>query len=149
MNTVTVTMGFEIGLCNGSMHIDIADQSSNILSLNNLTETTHSITFNTEWPNRLTLTLSNKDMRRDTQIDKEGNIVADKYVKLIYMSVNGFKLSQSALYKICQYVISGQEATNEVYWGFQGKVIIDFDKPTPTRWNFHLNNVLFFRNNNQ
>ena len=149
MNTVTVIMGFEIGHCNGSMHINIADKSSHILTMSNLTENTHSVTFDVSWPNRLTLTLSNKDMRRDTQIDKQGNIIADKYVKLVYMSVNGFKLSESALYKICQYTVPGQEITNEVYWGFQGNVIIDFDQPTPTRWNLCLNNVLFFRNDNQ
>jgi len=139
-----VKLEFELGVCNGTMHIDIYEQERLLASNKNI-DTSWKTNFIVTWPSKLTIKLSNKDMQRDTQIDSNGNIVANKYVKLIYMDVNGFALSEPSMYNICQYSPNGAEQINEIFWGFPGEVNIHFNQPNPMRWNLELNNVLFFR----
>ena len=140
-----IELEFELGVCNGTMHIEIYCNDQLLSSCYGSDTAVWKTNFAVEWPTTITIRLSNKDMRRDTQIDQQGNIVADKYVKLLHMSVNGFALTEQARYRICNYQADGQEKVNDIYWGFPGQVQVEFDQSNPLRWHLALNNVLFFR----
>jgi hypothetical protein len=140
-----IELEFELGMCNGTMHIEIYCNDQLLSSCYGSDTATWKTNFTVTWPATVTIKLSNKDMRRDTQIDQQGNIVADKYVKLSHMSVNGFALTEQARYKICNYQVAGHEPVNDIFWGFPGQVHIDFNQTNPLRWQLALNNVLFFR----
>lgn len=139
-----VELQFEIGRCNGSMSMCIADQDHMILYHWDLPET-YTVKFKTNWPNQIKIVLDQKDMRQDTKIDELGNIVANKYVKLTAMSVGGLNVDTAVLYNICCYQTADQTA-NEIFWDQPGTVLITLDHATPMRWNLANNNLLNFRN---
>lgn len=132
---VKIEFEFEFGHCNGSMNLDIYLGSTRLLELSNVVETIRVEHIFVPWPSTITINLSNKDMARDTEQDINGKIVADKYVKLLRMLVNGVELNPQALYSVC----------GEIYWGQPGTVAIEFSEANPMRWNLALNNVLYFR----
>jgi hypothetical protein len=141
----TVKLQLEVGRCNGSMTVDIVDQDHMILYHWDLPEH-YEVTFNTAWPNSIKIQLSNKQMGRDTEIDAQGNIVANKYVKLRKLTVAGLDVNPGVLYSICQYTPQGESTRGEIFWDRPGTVLITFDHATPMRWNLANNNLIEFRN---
>lgn len=141
----TVKLQLEVGRCNGSMTVDIADQDHMILYHWDLPEQ-YEITCNVAWPNSIKIQLSNKDMRRDTKIDSQNNIVANKYVKLRRLTVAGLDVNPAVLYNICQYTPNNEQTRGEIFWDRPGSVLITLDHATPMRWNLANNNLIEFRN---
>jgi hypothetical protein len=135
MNLVNVSFDFEFGHCNGAMNVDIYQGNNTLLSLHNVLETHRTEHILVNWPSTIIIRLSGKNMEHDTIVDNDNNIVADKHVKLLGLTVNGFKLIPQALYSVC----------GEVYWGHPGERTMEFTESNPMRWNLALNNVLYFR----
>jgi hypothetical protein len=140
-----IEMQLEVGRCNGSMSVEIADQDHMILYHWDLPDT-YTVRFRTQWPNQVRIVLDNKNMSRDTAMDAQGNIVANKYVKLKSMSVGGLNISNSVLYRVCKYSPHNSKTVNEIFWDQPGTVLITLDQATPMRWNLANNNLLNFRN---
>jgi hypothetical protein len=134
MTTVKVSFDFEFGHCNGAMNVDICQGNNTLLSLHNVLETHRTEHILVNWPSTIIIKLSGKNMETDTIVDNN-SIVADKYVKLNSLTVNGFALIPQAMYAVC----------GEVHWGYPGDIVIAFTEDNPMRWNLRLNNVLFFR----
>lgn len=129
----------EFGRCNGSMSLNISDndhQLGFLENVNGIKEFNYEISL----PNKINLHLSNKNTKTDTKIDLQGGIIADKYVKLISMSLGGIPINSMNLFKICRYTVNGQIDFN-TYWGFNGLVEIEFNEINFLKWHLKSNNL--------
>ena len=139
MNTnIKINFVFEFGVNNGSMSLLMRDNEhvlSDISDANGLVEVNTLINF----PNQITIALSGKNPNTDTTV-VDGEIVADKYVKLVGMTVGGIKVTEATLFKILNYK-HGDENVFDTFWGFNGEIVIDFDHNDFIRWHLSHQNV--------
>jgi hypothetical protein len=79
-------------------------------------------------PTRLFLIFSGKNNLTDTQIDENGNIIKDLYVKITNLALDKIEISQNALnQKLVLETATGSIPTN--YVGFNGRITLNLDKP--------------------
>ena len=95
----------------------------------------HLIRVNTEmeFPNKLVIQHYGKDMKRDTQVDKTGQIVNDKGFYIQSVKIDTVSL-QNELYYFDFVKDNGEVLKNNNYIGFNGKFIIDIDKDNLYTW---------------
>lgn len=127
-----VTFKFSIGLYNGSMGMTIRCNDKLLLSKNSFDTDTFEFTDNIELPADITIDLYGKGVN-DTSIDSDGNIVADKYIKLEELSVDRVPLHILSLIHIAE--IDHDVNTNVTnYWGFNGRAKIKIEHPDSFLW---------------
>ena len=80
-------------------------------------------------PTKITLVVHGKDMKYDTEIDNEGNMVRDLYVRITEVYLDGFDLGVDFLYKKINFITNDGVLTTP-YLGFNGRVEFDLDQPT-------------------
>lgn len=131
MNT-NIKFNLEAGLINNqSMKIEIVSGKDS-LCLENLPQghSVHSISVT--FPDRLIITVSGKG-KRDTVVDKYGNILKDKFIRLAGLSIDNMKADNNWLKKfLILKTIDGNEIHSN-YFGFNGTVELDLS-PTPFQW---------------
>lgn len=138
MKTANISLSLEFGESNGTMDLSIADESTIIKQV---TDGQGHVTldFPVDFPNTLTLHLSGKGSR-DTMVNREGEIISDKYVKLIGLKVGGVPVDHNKLFNICNYEHDGG-IYQDVFWGFNGKVDIKFNEPNFIKWHLAIGNT--------
>jgi hypothetical protein len=87
----------------------------------------------------LTIQLDGKNNNSDTEVDSQGNIVADKYVRLQNLIVGRVPVSHANLYNLCRYTTITGTQVNDTYWGWNGEVCVNFDQTNPVLWHAHNN----------
>ena len=140
MNTVNVSIEFEMGYCNGYMHCRILNNDKEIFDIKNHNHDVLALDFATGWPTTLQFELTNKDQNKDTIVDENGNILYNKYMRLKKFAVNKLPLIEANLYKIALFA-----GHNETFWDRNETATIELDKGNPTRWLLSLNNVIYLR----
>ena len=140
MNTVNLSVEFEMGYCNGYMHCRVLNNDKEIFNIRDNKDETLKLNFSTHWPTTLQFELSNKDLDKDTIVDENGNILYNKYMMLKKFLVNNLPLIEPNLYKIA--VFAGK---NEIYWDRNETATIELTEDNPTRWLLSLNNVIYLR----
>jgi hypothetical protein len=93
------------------------------------------IRFATEmvFPNKLVLEHYGKNMRRDTQVDQQGNIVNDKGFTIESVKIDDVLLVNE-LYHFDFVKDDGEVIKKNNYIGFNGKFVIDIDKEDLYQW---------------
>jgi hypothetical protein len=126
-----IELDFSAGLINGvsmSLQID-TDQQTVILDQLNPTQTVRCCI---SVPGKLSIQTSGKgDL--DTQVDDEGNIIADKYIQLTDMRLDGLSVDENYLPRFIMLKPLDKEPVFSNYWGFNGTVEIQLS-PTPFQW---------------
>ena len=137
---VNLTLICSVTRCNGSMKIEIFDQTQPIYTGENLLDGPLRINCLIDWPTTVNITTSNKTPS-DTKIDNNGNILRDKSIEVTGILINNFPVHQDLIDKlfICQHVGSS-DITNENWWGFNGNIKIIFDHANPMRYMLSLRN---------
>jgi hypothetical protein len=85
------------------------------------------------FPEQLTMLLSGKGPN-DTVVDDQGNILADKYVKLTGLQVDGLDCPQEYLEMFIVLDTDDGQKVASNYFGFNGLVTLDFLEENSFFW---------------
>jgi hypothetical protein len=137
---INLTLICTVIRCNGSLNIQIFDQTDLIYTGQDLEEGLLRIDCAIDWPTTVNIITSNKGPN-DTEVDTNGNIIRDKSIEVTGVLINNFPIHQDLIDKlfICQRAGSAG-ITNENWWGFNGTIKIVFDQLTPMRYMLALKN---------
>jgi hypothetical protein len=91
-----------------------------------------------KFPSTIELKVTGKDPH-DTQIDVNGNIIADKYIKLLDIVVDGLPCAKYYVNKIMLTTDQGKQVISN-YWGFNGSVKLDFTQANSFLWSVSTQN---------
>lgn len=123
----TVKLIFDIGVTNGSsMSLVVGDQT-----FNNLSAGRFETEILVEFPSNLKIVVDGKETNDTIVVD--GEIVADKYIKLDEMYIDGIKISDNLLYNLELHTTRNSIVTSN-YWGFNGFVNLEFDCDSAFNW---------------
>ena len=123
-NTCEVAIEFEFGDVAGQyMTLEVSNNHSTTIVIPENPRYSTSISL----PTKLTLTTGNKNPRYHTIIE-DGKIVEDVYVKIISVTLDGQHLNENFLHK--KITINADDGNSHVtsYFGFNGKVDLDFSE---------------------
>jgi hypothetical protein len=87
-NQSEIELEFAIGHCNGTMAMEIFVNDSLATSYTSFDCDHAKFKHTVEWPCTIKIIGSGKDLSRDTQIHKDGNIIADKFIELKKVTVD-------------------------------------------------------------
>jgi hypothetical protein len=134
-----VEFNFEFGIYNGSMSVAIKQGKHKLFeSIGNVQKNLTAV-IDLALPGELTIQLDGKNNNTDTSVDSQGNIVADKYVRLQFLRVGRVPVSHANLYNLCRYTTTAGTQINDTYWGWNGEVCINFDHVNPVLWHAYNN----------
>ena len=137
---IDLKFSLEIGKCNGSMSVGIYNNEQQLSFLENIIEHNLIFDYNITLPNKIKFVLADKNPKFDTKIDSSGNIIEDKYIQLIDMSLGGIPIKPVTLFKICRYTVK-DKINFDTYWGFDGSAEIDFNEDNFIKWHLKLDNL--------
>lgn len=130
----------QAGESNGVMALAINDIRKKSYPVEALVEGTNVISFEVVVPNKLIFSVSGKNNRRDTVVDKEtGEIIQDKFIKVIGLEVDGKPLNEHRVAQMFMLKTVDGDKINSAFWGFNG--MIELDLPYEDALDFHLNNL--------
>jgi len=79
-------------------------------------------------PTEIIITFSNKDPNHDTIVDQNGSITQDLCVKIKSVELDGFKLNEKFLHQKLTIMTENGDLITTSYIGFNGQMVITFDK---------------------
>ena len=122
----TLTLLGSITRCNGSIKIEMFDQTTPVYTGEDLPDGPIRIDSQINWPTTVDIVTSNKHPN-DMEVDANGHILKDKSIEITGILINNFPIHQDLIDKlfICQREGS-TDITNENWWGFNGKIKIIF-----------------------
>lgn len=132
-----VKFKFSIGLYNGSMGMTIRYNDRVLLSKHSFDTDTFTFTENLDLPGVVTIDLHSKGPL-DTLVDSDGNIVADKYIKLEELSIDRVPLHILSLINLAEMHHDNQTTVTN-YWGFNGQAKIKLEHSDSFLW--HLEEI--------
>jgi len=122
------------------MKIEIFDQLLPVYTGENLPDGPMRIDCEIDWPTTVNIITSGKHPD-DMELDTAGNIVRDKSIEVTGILINNFSIHQDLIDKlfVCQQEGS-VNTTYENWWGFNGRIKIEFDQTNPMRYMLALKN---------
>ena len=137
---VTLTLLCSVTQCNGSIKIEMFDQTTPIYTGENLPNGPVRIDCRINWPTTVNIITSGK-RPNDMEVDADGNIIRDKSIEVTGILINNFPIHQDLIDKLFTCQREGStETTHENWWGFNGKIKIEFDQTNPMRYMLALKN---------
>jgi hypothetical protein len=137
---VNLTLLCSVTRCNGSLKIEMFDQLSPVYTGENLPDGTTRIDCQINWPTTVNIITSGKHPD-DMELDADGNIIRDKSIEVIGVLINNFPIHQDLVDKLFVCQRDGSvNTTHENWWGFNGKIKIEFDQTNPMRYMLALKN---------
>lgn len=131
-------MNLKFGNCNGTMDVNIYSDDQLIISIVDPLEENIIVDTLLSLPCKLIISLSGKNAN-DTKLNN-GLIVADKYVQLTALSLGNIPVNPKNLFDICNI----NDSKKDTYWGFNGKVTINFDEENFIAWHLKNGNIFDF-----
>lgn len=135
---VDLELYFDIGHCNGSMSLQIVYNNNTLHHVEYIESSKYHYKTTIQLPGTLKLVLSNKNMSTDTKVDSQGQILADKFIKISRLFLGRVEVSESTLFNICNYCSELGSELN-TYWGRPGYVEMHFNTQKVVEWHL-LNN---------
>jgi hypothetical protein len=130
----------QAGESNGVMSLTIDDVRKNNYPVETLVEGTNIISFDVSVPNKLIFTISGKDNKKDTVLDKgTGEIIKDKFVKVGGLDIDGKPLNKHRVAQMFVLKTVDGDEIKSAFWGFNGTV--ELDLPYEDALDFHLSNL--------
>jgi hypothetical protein len=136
--SAAITFDFTIGHYNGSMGMRILANEQEIDYNESFEKDSYSFSTSVSWPSIITIEVFGKNQNCDTQVDDQGNILADKFIRLDKLVVDRMDVP---LNKNKIMLDTGTEKTPVVYWGFNGRIIIELDGPDSFLWHLKQRSV--------
>ena len=138
MNVELILQGTSMN-SNGSMSIEISDHTGLRYSNKHFEPGSIEIVCEIAWPTCVIITLGNKHPR-DTVVNQDGTRV-NKAIEINSMLINRFPVLHELMESQFNCTHAGSsDITHENFWGFNGQVLINFDKPSPMHYMLELNN---------
>lgn len=124
-NQFSMTFNFEFVCVNDQyMNLTILNQNQQFV----VTHDRPSITFNLILPTSVTLQFSGKNYNTDTVVDLDGNIVQDKFIKIVSVDVDRFRLPETFLYRKLTINTDDGRSYTTPYIGFNGRMHLVLDQ---------------------
>jgi hypothetical protein len=124
---------------NGSMGIQISDHTGVRYSNKYFKSGDIEIVCEISWPTCVIINLYNKHPN-DMILNQDGT-VTNKAIEINTMLINRFPITHELLESQFNCTHTGSSnITHENFWGFNGQVRINFDKPSPMHYMLALNN---------
>lgn len=125
----TIEIEFEFGQIDGKvMTVNLSTQNQSIWVMPEFKSDrllNHTVVA-VDLPGSLMLQFSGKDPDFDTQVDSNGKVIRDIYVKICSIKLDGFRVNDIFLHqRIKLHTEQGQDIVTS-YIGFNGKVNLDF-----------------------
>lgn len=73
----------------------------------------------------------------DTQVDTDGKIVKDKYIKILNIEVDGLACRPHYVHQNITLHTADDQKIVTSYWGFNGTVTLDFSESNSFFWALH------------
>lgn len=126
-------------ISNGSMSLQISDHTGVRYFNNNFNEGNVEIVCCIAWPTCVTINLGNK--QPDDMIVNQDGTITNKAIEINSMLINRFPIQYEIMESLFNCTHQGSNVvTHENFWGFNGQVRINFDKPSPAQYMLALNN---------
>ena len=138
-NTSTVELKFKVAQLHGksmSMEFFMGDQT--LEKYEQLDDGIFVWSCQLNFPSTIGIKLTNKEPN-DTELEKDGNIIADKYIKLLDIVVDRLPCAKYYVNKVMLTTDQGKEITSD-YWGFNGFVKLDFTQANSFLWSVSTQN---------
>jgi hypothetical protein len=124
---------------NGSMDIQISDHIGVCYSNKHFEPGHVEIVCQINWPTCVIIDLGNKHPE-DTILNQDGTMT-NKAIEINSMLINRFPIAYELMELQFNCTHAGSNnITHENFWGFNGQVQINFDKPSPMHYMLALNN---------
>lgn len=123
---------FKIGHCNGTMRMQMFIDDTQIADYFDIESDSLKFEHRFVWPATLRIVVSNKNLSSDTQINEDGKIIADKFIELKKISIDGIDANIDFMQRIM--LNTSEEKIKAQYWGFNGTVEIAFDQADSFAW---------------
>lgn len=124
---------------NGSMSMQISDHTGVRYSNKHFEPGNIEIVCEIEWPTCVIIDLSNK--HHDDIILHPDGTITNKAIEINSMLINRFPILYELMESQFNCTHAGSsDITHENFWGFNGQVKINFDKPSPMHYMLALNN---------
>jgi hypothetical protein len=91
--------------------------------------------FKVQLPTKLKIKFSGKRLGKDTQIDDNGNIIKDMYVKITGIQLDNLVIPDWIIQKKLSYITEAGELIRTSYIGFNG--VMDFSIPENNIFSFY------------
>lgn len=127
-----IIFDFTVGHCNGtmSMVVSTSDGARHEFGSFDNDRCLHELSI--RLPNQVILEFQGKGAM-DTEVDSQGKIIADKFMRLDKLTVDKIVLDADQLYHILELETpTGKIKGN--YFGFNGRVVLDFDTNDSFAW---------------
>jgi hypothetical protein len=124
-NKVNIELSFEFGEVNGVMSVDLNINRENI----KVTPENKTVQVLTTLPTAVIISINGKKPN-DTIVDENGNIIADKYVKLTDIKFDYFPVNEIFLHQKIKFNTENHGIITTSYFGFNGEVILNFNAST-------------------
>lgn len=128
-----ITLEFDVGTIDGAsmaMRLTCGDQET---ELKDLPSGPYTHTMDVLFPSTLKIDLSGKGPN-DTQVDAQGCITGDKFIKLVRLLVDGHPTDPNWACRFLTLQPVDREPVITNYWGFNGQVKIEFDRTNAFVW---------------
>jgi len=122
-------------MTNVILHLFASDIDNKCMRVNGkeLYSGINKLSFNIQLPTTFTLTLTNKEPM-DTIVDKNNNILKDKFIRVETLIVDNLRVSEYILPKLFNIItVDGQQVCSH-YWGFNGIVTLDMNSNDSLEW---------------
>lgn len=121
--TFNLNIEFDFGLIDGRyMIVEAMYNNQTYISYpDNKTLQIKNITL----PTQIILKFSGKNLDKDTKIDKSGNIIEDKYVKIKSIKLDHLNIPDWIIQKKFSYITENNQIIKTSYIGFNGVMTID------------------------
>jgi hypothetical protein len=127
-----ITFKFIIGRYNGTMGMAIFSNGREVLHQEYFDDNSFEFTTEFSWPGTVVIKLFNKQFK-DTEIDSQGNILNDKYIKLDSLMIDKIVVDDEILRDFVNLDTENQ-SLKELYWGFNGSVTLTFEEEDFFLW---------------
>ena len=130
------------GRYNGSMSANFYADRKQLTKITSFENDYTWLTFNIDLPSTLHVFFDGKDNSVDTKMDANGNIVADKFLKIEQIIIDYKPISADALHKICKLQTTDAQMLYTNYVGFNGVLSIDLQYSNSLLAHLHINKML-------
>jgi len=128
-------MLLEFGFCNGAMGVNVYADDVLIDSYHGNTSSLVTVRKDINLPCTVKVELSGKT-NKDTRVE-DGEIVEDKYVKLVGMRLGRIPVNDANMFKVC----TTDDGRNDVFWGRNGTVEININEKDFVLWHLRNDNL--------
>ena len=137
-----VDVNISCGIYNGSMSTKFYANKKLLAKIDKFYNPQTWLTFQLSLPTTLHVFVDGKDNNIDTKVDINGNIIADKFIKITNLLIGHKPVSTDALHKICKLQTTDGQTMYTNYVGFNGVLSMNFEYSNSLLAHLNINKML-------